>query len=61
MKSAIDAMSIHLIGKVVRAIDAFRFGRKPDASSQTHPHLFLLKLENCWDKRLLLHVASCLS
>ena len=35
----------------------FCFGRKPDASSQTRPHPFLIKLENCWDKRLLL--AAC--
>ena len=33
MKSAIHAMSTHLIGKVVCAIDAFRFGCKPDDSS----------------------------
>ena len=57
MKSAIDDMSIHLIGKVVRVIDAFRLGRKPDASSQARPRPVLIKLENCWDKRLLL--AAC--
>ena len=33
MKSAIDAMSTHLIGKSVHVTDVFRLGRKGDLSS----------------------------
>ena len=57
MKSAIDDMSIHLIGKAVRVIDAFRLGRKSVADSHSRPRPVLIKLESCWDKRLLL--AAC--
>ena len=57
MKSAIDDMSTHLIGKSIRVIDAFRLGCKGDLNSQPHPRSVLIKLESCWDKRLLL--ASC--
>lgn len=57
MKSAIDAMSTHLIQKSVYVTDAFRLGRKGDLSSLSRPHPILIKLESCWDKRLLL--ASC--
>ena len=55
--SAIDDMSTHLIGKVVRASDALRLGRKPDINSQSCPRPILIKFESCWDKRLIL--ASC--
>ena len=57
MKSAIDDMSTHLIGKSVRVTDAFRLGRRGEVNPQSRPRPVLIKLESCWDKRLLL--ASC--
>ena len=58
MKSAIDDMSTHLIGKAVRVIDAFRLSHKSVAGdSHSRPRPVLIKLESCWDKRLLL--AAC--
>lgn len=57
MKSAIDDMSTHLIGKSIRVTDAFRLGRRGEVNSQSRPRPVLIKLESCWDKRLLL--ASC--
>ena len=56
-KSAIDKMSIHLIGRAARLNDAFRLGRKPAINSQSRPRPLLIKFESCWDKRLIL--ASC--
>ena len=58
-KSNIDNMSTHLIGRSVKVADAFRLGRRPDPAlkSSARPRPVLIKLVNCWDKRLLL--ASC--
>ena len=38
-------------------IDAFCLGRKSVADTHSHPRPVLIKLESCWDKRLLL--AAC--
>ena len=54
MKSAIDDMSTHLIGKSIRVTDAFRLGRRSEVNPQSRPRPILIKLESCWDKRLLL-------
>ena len=58
IKSAMDdIMLTHLIGKTVRVTNAFRLSRRGEVSPQSHPRPVLIKLESCWDKRLLL--ASC--
>ena len=54
MKSAIDDMSTHLIGKSIRVTDAFHLGRRSEVNPQSRPCPILIKLESCWDKRLLL-------
>ena len=48
-------MTAHLIGRPVKVADAFRLGKRPDVSSLSvvRPRPILIKLENCWDKRLL--------
>ena len=58
-KTAIDDMTAHLIGRSVKVADAFRLGKRPDVTSlsDVRPRPILIKLENCWDKRLLL--SSC--
>ena len=45
-----------LIGKTINIVDAFRLGRRPELSS-TRPRPLLIKLDNSWDRRLLL--SSC--
>ena len=61
MKSTIDDMSTFLIGKTVKITNAFRIGRKkqPDELSVARPKCrpILIKLDNVWEKRLLLN--SC--
>ena len=49
-------MSLFLIGKTINIVDAFRLGRRPELSSN-RPRFLLIKLENFWDRRLLL--SSC--
>ena len=58
-KTAIEDMTTHLIGRCVKVADAFRLGRRPEHSTQldARPQPILIRLENCWDKRLLL--SSC--
>ena len=60
-KSFIDEVACHLIGRTVSIKDAYRIGRRkqshdgiqsPDESSCPRP--LLIKLMNCWDRRLLL-------
>ena len=56
-KSVIDEVALHLIGRPVSIKDAFRIGRrKPnlDESSRPRPRPLLIKLNNYWDRRLLL-------
>ena len=55
-KSAIDDMFVHLIGKTVRMLDAFRLGRRKDTFNNltARPRPILIKLDSCWDKRLIL-------
>ena len=55
-KTAIDNMFTYLIGKNVKVVDAFRLGRRSEAGS-ARPRPMLIKLDNCWDRRLLL--SSC--
>ena len=55
-KTAIDNMSMHLIGKSIKLVDAFRLRRKSESTS-TRPRPLLIKLDNFWDRRLLL--AAC--
>ena len=55
-KTAIDNVFTYLIGKNVKVVDAFRLGRKSEAGN-ARPRPMLIKLDNCWDKRLLL--SSC--
>ena len=52
-------MTSHLIGRTVKVADAFRLGRRPEhsVSGDSRPRPILIKLVNCWDKRLLL--SSC--
>ena len=60
-KSFVDEVACHLIGRTVSIKDAYRIGRRkqshdgiqsPDESSRPRP--LLIKLMNCWDRRLLL-------
>ena len=55
-KSAIDQLSIFLVGKAIKLVDAFRLGRRPEskASPSARPRPLLIKVESTWDKRLLL-------
>ena len=55
-KTAIDNVFTYLIGKNVKVVDAFRLGRRSEAGS-ARPRPMLIKLDNCWDRRLLL--SSC--
>ena len=55
-KSAIDNMTNHLIGKTVVVVDTVRLRQKVDVNtnSNSRPRPILIKLNSCWDKRLLL-------
>ena len=55
-KTAIDNMFTYLIGKSVKIVDAFRLGRRSEVSG-ARPRPLLIKLDNYWDRRLLL--SSC--
>lgn len=55
-KTAIDNVFTYLIGKNVKIVDAFRLGRRPEILS-ARPRPLLIKLDNYWDRRLLL--SSC--
>ena len=55
-KSATDDLSMHLIGKSIKIVDAFRLGRKSELTSARLRPL-LIKFDNYWDRRLLL--AAC--
>ena len=51
-----DEVTIHLIGKPVRIRDAFRIGhKKPNSGESSRPRPLLIKLDNCWDRRILLN------
>ena len=52
-------MTSYLIGRTVKVADAFRLGRRSEhsVSGDSRPRPILIKLVNCWDKRLLL--SSC--
>ena len=52
-KAAVDKLSMFLIRKTINIVDAFRLGRRPEVSS-TRPRPLLIKLDNFWDRRLLL-------
>ena len=53
-KSVIDEVTIH-IGRSVRIRDAFRIGRKkPNSDESSRPRPLSIKLDNCWDRRILL-------
>ena len=57
-KSFIDEVTLHMIGKSVCFRDAFRIGRKKtndDSGKSSRPRPLLIKLVNCWDRRLLLN------
>ena len=54
-KTAIDNMFTYLIGKNVKIVDAFRLGHRSETSAWPRP--LLIKLDNYWDRRLLL--SSC--
>ena len=51
-------LSMYMIGKSVSFCDAYRIGRKKSkddlSESSTRPRPLLIKLDNCWDRRLLL-------
>ena len=54
-KSVIDEVALHLIGRPVSIKDAYRIGRrKPIPVESSRPRPLLIKLNNCWDRRLLL-------
>ena len=54
-KSVIDEVALHLIGRPVSIKDAFRIGRrKPNPDESSRPRPLLIKLNNYWDRRLLL-------
>ena len=54
-RAVFDEVSCHLIGKKVEIKDAYRIGRKKESSVEpTRPRPLLIKLANCWDRRLLL-------
>ena len=57
-KSFIDKVTMHMIGRSVSFRDAFRIGRKKsndELSESLRPRPLLIKLANCWDRRLLLN------
>lgn len=57
-KSFLDEVTHHMVGKSVSFRDAFRIGRKKtndDPSKPPRPRPLLIKLVNCWDRRLLLN------
>ena len=49
-------MSTFLIGKTINVVDAFRLGHKSELNN-TRPRPLLIKVDNFWDRRLLL--SSC--
>ena len=54
-KSVIDEVTTHMIGRSVRIRDAFRIGRKkPNSDESSRPRPLLIKLDSCWDRRILL-------
>ena len=54
-KSVIDEVALHLIGRPVSIKDAFRIGRrKQNLDESSRPRPLLIKLNNFWDRRLLL-------
>ena len=54
-KSVIDEVTLHLIGRPLSIKDAFRIGRwKPNLNESSRPRPLLIKLNNYWDRRLLL-------
>lgn len=54
-KFVIDEVTTHMIGRSVRIKDAFRIGRKkPNSDESFRPRPLLIKLDNCWDRRILL-------
>ena len=55
-KTAIEGLSMHLIGKSVNIVNAFCLRRKSDLAS-ARPRPLLIRLDNHWDRRLLL--AAC--
>ena len=57
-KYFIDEVTLHMIGKSVCFRDAFRIGRKKtndDSGKSSRSRPLLIKLVNCWDRRLLLN------
>ena len=54
-KSVIDEVTTHMIGRSVRIRDAFCIGRKkPNSDESSRPRPLLIKLDSCWDRRILL-------
>ena len=54
-KSVIDEVTTHMIGRSVRIRDAFCIGcKKPNSDESSRPRPLLIKLDNCWDRRILL-------
>ena len=54
-RSVIDEVALHLISRPVSIKDAFRIGRrKPNSDESSRPRPLLIKLNNYWDRRLLL-------
>ena len=53
-KSTIDQLSIFLVGKAIKLVDAFCLGCRPEskASPSARPRPLLIKLESTWDKKL---------
>lgn len=55
-KSVIDKVTLPLIGKSISTRDTYHIGRKkPSSVDSSCPRLFLIKLDNCWDRRILLN------
>ena len=54
-KSLMDEVTLHMIGKSVGIRDAYRIGRKQASSdNSSRPRPLLIKLDNCWERRILL-------
>ena len=54
-RSVIDEVALHLISRPVSIKDAFRIDRrKPNSDESSRPRPLLIKLNNYWDRRLLL-------
>ena len=52
-KTAIDNVFTYLISKNVKIVDTFRLGRRSESTS-ARPRPLLIKLDNYWNRRLLL-------